>query len=81
MFTQGVRARLVGPLNAFANIFYHTAYYRRAGAPDLDSKELTLDTGALLRFKKGPTWLISMTQDLSPSGPAIDVAFRFGAYW
>jgi hypothetical protein len=81
MFTQGVRARLVGPLNAFANIFYNTAYYRRAGAPDLDSKELTLDTGALLRFKRGPTWLIAMTQDLSPMGPAIDVAFRFGAYW
>lgn len=81
MVTQGLRARLAGPLNAYANLFYDTPYYRRTGAPDLDRKELTIDTGALLRFTKGPTWLIGMTQDLSPSGPAIDVAFRFGAYW
>jgi len=81
MVTQGFRARLVGPLHAYANVIYDTPYYLRTGTPELDHKELTLDTGALLRFRRGPTWLLAMTQDLSPSGPAIDVAFRFGAYW
>ena len=81
MVSQGVRARLIGPLNAYANVIYDSPYYRRTGSPDLDSKELTIDFGALFRFKRGPTWLLGMTQDLSPNGPAIDVAFRLGAYW
>jgi hypothetical protein len=81
MVTQGLRARLIGPFHAYANVFYDTPYYRNTGTPELDKKELTLDAGALFRFKKGPTWLLGMTQDLAPSGPAIDVAFRLGAYW
>lgn len=81
MVTQGVRARLIGPLNAYANVIYDSPYYRNTTSPDLDSKELTIDFGALFRFRSGPTWLLGMTQDLSPGGPAIDVAFRLGAYW
>ena len=81
MVAQGLRARIVGPFQGYANIIYDTPYYRDTGIPDLDRKELTLDAGALFRFKRGPAWLLGMTQDLSPKGPAIDVAFRLGAYW
>jgi hypothetical protein len=81
MVTQGIRARLAGPLHGYANGFYHSPYYRNTGTSQLDSKELTIDVGALLRFGKGPTWLIGMTQDLAPFGPAVDVSFRLGAYW
>jgi hypothetical protein len=81
MVTQGIRARVIGPFNAYANLFYDTPYYQNTGSPELDRKELTLDAGALFRFGKGPTWLLGMTQDLSPTGPAIDVAFRLGVYW
>jgi hypothetical protein len=35
----------------------------------------------LVRFPKGPTWFVGMTQDLMPNGPAVDVVFRLGAYW
>lgn len=81
LVSQGIRARIVGLFHAFANLVYDTPYYRDTGVPDLDRKELTLDAGTMFRFKRGPTWLLSMTQDLSPRGPAIDVAFRLGAYW
>ena len=72
---------MLGPLQAYANLFYDTPYYRNTGTPELDKKELTLDAGLLFRFGPGPAWLLGMTQDLSPSGPAIDVAFRLGVYW
>ncbi len=81
MVTQGARVRVAGPFHVYANLFYDSPYYRNTMTPELDRKELTLDAGLLFRFRHGPAWLLSMTQDLSPSGPAIDVAFRLGVYW
>lgn len=81
LVSQGIRAGIAGPLHGFVNLIYDSPYYRDIGVPDLDRTELTLDAGTMFRFKKGPTWLLSMTQDLSPRGPAIDVAIRLGAYW
>ena len=81
MVTQGLRARLIGPLHPYANLTYHSPYYHDAFARSLEARDLTLDVGFLLRFKRGPEWLLGMTQDLEPTGPAIDVAFRLGARW
>ena len=47
----------------------------------LDGRELTIDTGGFFKFRKGPEWMVGMTEDLEPSGPAIDVAFRLGVRW
>lgn len=81
MITQGVRARVAGPFHLYTNLIYHSALYHDTGTTELDARELTLDSGAFLKFKRGPEWLAGLTEDLEPSGPAIDVAFRFGARW
>jgi Protein of unknown function (DUF3187) len=81
MVTQGLRARIAGPLHAFGNLIYHSAYYHDTGINGLDGRELTADLGGMLRFKRGPEWLFSLTEDLEPHGPAIDISFRIGSRW
>ena len=81
MVTQGLRARVVGPMHLYANLVYHSALYHDTGTSELDARELTLDTGGFFKFKRGPEWILGLTEDLAPSGPAIDVAFRLGARW
>lgn len=81
IIAQGLRARIVGPWHGYVNVIYTSPYYRDTGIPELDRKDLTIDFGALFKFKRGPTWLVGLTEDLSPSGPAVDVALRLGAYW
>ena len=81
MVTQGMRVRVTGPLHAYANAIYHSAYYHDTGMKGLDNRELTIDLGGLLRFKRGPEWQFGVTEDLEPKGPAIDLSFRLGARW
>ena len=81
MVTQGGRVRVSGPLHAYANLIYHSAYYHDTGTFQLDNRELTIDLGGMLRFKRGPEWIFGLTEDLEPSGPAVDVVFRLGARW
>lgn len=81
MVSQGLRARVTGPLHLYANLIYHSALYHDTGTRALDSRELTIDTGGFLKFRRGPEWILGLTEDLEPSGPAIDVTFRIGARW
>jgi hypothetical protein len=81
MVTQGARLRIAGPLSAYGNIIYHSAYYQDTRANALDNRELTIDLGGMLRFRRGPEWIFGLTEDLEPSGPAVDVTFRLGARW
>ena len=81
MVSQGLRARITGPLHLYANVIYHSALYHDTGTRALDARELTIDTGGLLKFRRGPEWILGLTEDLEPSGPAIDVTFRIGARW
>jgi len=81
MLTQGVRGRISGALHAYANVIYHSAYYQDTGFGELDNRELSIDLGGMLRFRKGPEWVFGLTEDLEPSGPALDVGFRLGARW
>ena len=81
MVTQGARVRISGPLHAYMNFIYHSAYYHDTGTKGLDARELTLDFGGMLRFKRGPEWIFGLTEDLEPTGPAVDVTFRLGARW
>ena len=81
MVTQGGRARVSGVFHAYANLIYHSAYYHDMRLRALDNRELSLDVGGMLRFKGGPEWIFGLVEDLEPSGPAVDVTFRFGARW
>ena len=73
----GGRYRFWGRQSLFANIFYHSPYYHDTTLPSLDRRELSLDFGWLLATRRGD-WRIGMTEDLEPSGPAIDLIFRLG---
>ena len=77
--TSGLRFRFWGRQSLFATVFYHSPYYHETLLPALDRRELSLDFGWLLATKGGSEWKIGMTEDLEPSGPAIDIVFRFGA--
>jgi hypothetical protein len=77
--TSGLRFRFWGRASAFANVFYHSPYYQKTTLPALDRRDLELDFGWMLATKSGKEWRIGMTEDLEPSGPAIDVIFRIGA--
>ena len=81
MIAQGLRGRVVGPLSLYTNIIYHSPLYHDIGTSELDARELTIDVGGFFKFKRGPEWVLGLTEDLEPSGPAIDVAFRLGARW
>jgi hypothetical protein len=81
MVTQGLRLRIAGPLHAYGNLIYHSADYEDTGVKALDRRELSADFGGMLRFKRGPEWIFGLTEDLEPSGPAVDVTFRLGARW
>jgi hypothetical protein len=81
MVSQGLRGRLAGPLHLYGNLIYHSALYHDTGTPALDRRELSIDLGGMLKFKRGPEWLLGLVEDLEPSGPAIDATFRFGARW
>jgi len=81
MVTQGVRARVAGPMHLYTNIIYHSSLYHDTGTTELDGRELTIDFGGFFKFRRGPEWMVGLTEDLEPSGPAIDVSFRLGARW
>jgi hypothetical protein len=81
LVSQGLRARVTGPLHLYTNLIYHSALYRDIGHSELDARELTIDLGGFFKFAKGPEWILGLTEDLEPSGPAIDVSFRLGARW
>ena len=81
MVTQGLRGRVSGVLHAYSNVFYHSPYYRGTGILSLDRRELSIDVGGMLRFRRGPEWIFGLSEDLEPSGPAYDVGFRLGARW
>ena len=81
MIAQGLRGRVTGPFHLYANLVYHSALYHDTGTPSLDAREVTIDTGGFLKFRKGPEWILGMTEDLEPSGPAIDVGVRLGVRW
>jgi len=75
---SGLRFRFWGRQSLFATVFYHSPYYHGTTLPALDRRELSLDFGWLLATKGGSEWRIGMTEDLEPSGPAIDIIFRLG---
>lgn len=79
--TSGARFRTVGRLWSFANLYLHSPYYSGAQARQLDRWDLTIDFGWIIRSKGGREFRFGMSEDLWPSGPAIDAVFRLGYAW
>jgi hypothetical protein len=76
--SSGLRFGLFGCHSIYANLFYHSPYYRGTTFRALDRSDLSLDFGWALARKRGGDWRIGMTEDLLPSGPAVDLIFRLG---
>jgi len=76
--TSGFRWRTVGRLWSFANLYLHSPYYEGARARPLDRWDLTIDFGWIIRGAGGREFRFGMTEDLWPSGPAVDASFRVG---
>jgi hypothetical protein len=76
--SSGMRWRFWGRQSLYANLFYHSPYYHDTTLDALDRRELSLDFGWMLATRSGREWRIGMTEDMEPSGPAVDIVFRLG---
>ena len=76
--SSGFRHRLWSSQSLYANLFYHSPYYRGTGLPALDRRELSLDFGWILTGSDGGEWRVGMTEDLEPGGPGVDLVLRVG---
>jgi hypothetical protein len=76
--SSGLRYRVWGSQSLFANLFYHSPYYRATGLPALDRRELSLDFGWILDTGAGGEWRVGLTEDLEPMGPGVDLVLRLG---
>jgi hypothetical protein len=74
----GARFRLFGRQSLYGNLFYHTPYYHDTQMPALDRYDMALDFGMLIGSGPEHEWRVGMTEDLKPSGPAVDLIFQFG---
>ncbi|MGE0352408.1 MAG: DUF3187 family protein [Gemmatimonadales bacterium] len=81
LLAGGFRYRLVGILSLYLSGYYHTPYYNGTGYPGLDRRELSLNYGLIFRTRAGHDFKAGMTEDLSPSGPAVDAVFQLGYRW
>jgi hypothetical protein len=79
--TSGIRWRTTGGLWSFGNLFLHSPYYSDTGAGQLDRWDFTVDFGWMIRGRSGREFRFGMTEDLWPSGPAVDANFRLGMTW
>lgn len=80
--SSGLRLRFWGPQAMFFNGFYQTASYRDTSMRTLDRAEFTADMGFLIRpGRDAPELILALTEDLLPSGPAVDATFRIGVRW
>jgi hypothetical protein len=76
--TSGLRFKIWGRQALYANLFYHSPYYRNTTLPALDRKDLSLDFGWILAAGSGGEWRVGLTEDLEPGGPGVDLVLRLG---
>ncbi|MDZ4673289.1 MAG: DUF3187 family protein [Gemmatimonadota bacterium] len=80
--SSGLSLRFWGNQSMFFNGFYQTAGYRDTGVEGYDRAEMTGDMGFLIRpSPTGPVLILALTEDLKPSGSAVDATFRIGLRW
>lgn len=80
--SSGLRLRFWGQQSMFFTGFWQTAGYRDTNLELFDRAELTADMGFIVRTSPGsPELVLALTEDLKPSGPAVDATFRVGLRW
>jgi hypothetical protein len=76
------RWRFAGRQAVFGTLWIQSPNWHDTGFDALDRKEGTLDFGFLLRpGRRWPELQLGMTEDILPSGPAIDAGFKIGVRW
>ena len=76
------RWRFAGQQSLFSSFWIQSDNWQNTGFSSLDDPEVAMDFGFLLHVR--PHWpelQLGMTQDLVPSGPAMDVGFTIGLRW
>jgi hypothetical protein len=76
--SSGLRWRFWGRQALYGNLFLHSPYYHDTTMPSLDRRDLALDFGWILAGTGGKELRVGMTEDLEPSGPAVDLVLRLG---
>lgn len=78
----GARWRFAGNQAVFSTVWIQSDNWKNTGWDALDTPEVTMDFGALLRVKRHwPEVQLGATEDLVPKGPAVDIGFKFGLRW
>jgi hypothetical protein len=76
------RWRFAGQQSVFSTLWIQSDNWKNTGFTSLDAPEVSMDFGFLLHLKSHwPELQIGMTQDLVPTGPAMDVGFTLGLRW
>ena len=77
--SSGLRWRFWGRQSLYGNLFLQSPHYHDTTLPSLDRRELSFDFGWILAGTRGRELRVGMTEDLEPSGPAVDLVFRIGS--
>lgn len=76
------RWRFSGRQAVFATVWSQSPNWHDTGFDGLDRAEVTIDFGGQFRFARNwPELQLGLTEDLSPSGPAVDVGAKIGVKW
>lgn len=77
-----LRWRFSGRQALFGTLWMQSPSWKNTGFRAMDDAEVTLDFGGLIKFgAKWPELQLGMTEDLKPSGPAVDAGFKIGLRW
>lgn len=80
--SAGLWWRVIGQQAIYASTLIQSAGWRGTGFTVMESAEVTLDAGMLLKpGHNWPTLQLGITEDLIPRGPAVDIAARIGVLW
>lgn len=80
--SAALRWRVIGQQAVYGTFFIQSANWQHTGFAAMETAEVTLDTGVLLRLARHwPALQLGVTEDLVPRGPAVDVAARIGVLW
>jgi hypothetical protein len=76
------RWRFAGQQAVFSTVWIQSSNWKNTGFDSVDLPEISMDFGFLLHIKQHwPELQLGMTQDLLPTGPAMDVGFTVGLRW
>lgn len=80
--SAGVWWRVIGQQALYASTLLQSANWQGTGFSAMESADVTLDAGMLLKFGRGwPAVQLGISEDLVPRGPAVDIAARIGVLW